>query len=92
MSMRARANGPGTPPAPAPAGRTKLRWPPRPLGLGTPLDLAAASQELLYRLLVATIVAWLAHVALARFTGRPEAWARWLGCSPPPTGVSFGGQ
>ena len=121
----------------------KIAWPPRPLGLGTPLNLATLSpetrtllgrswwlipvlglatpllmlgidqvlfggaslqrvrdlgsqplgfrllvvlysgvtEELLYRLFLASLVAWLAHVALSGFTrqAEPRAFAQWLG-------------
>ncbi len=119
----------------------KIRWPPPPLGLGTPLNLAAASpearatvgrswwlapllglatpflmlaidrlffagaslervrelgsqplgfrllvvvysgvtEELIYRLFLATFVAWLAYLVISRFTREPRALAQWLG-------------
>jgi membrane protease YdiL (CAAX protease family) len=120
----------------------RLAWPPRPLGLGTPLNLAACSretrpllgrgwwmapvlglvlallvvgvdrvlvggvtmqgipdlgthpslgarvlislfgtlfEELLFRVLLATLVAWLAYLALSRFLARPRMHAQWAG-------------
>ena len=119
----------------------KIRWPPPPLGLGTPLNLASSSpemraffwrswwlvpvlglvmpvlmlaidrvlfggvslqrvrdlgseplgfrlvvvvysgvtEELLFRLLLATFVAWLAHPALSRYTMEPKTLAQWIG-------------
>lgn len=118
-----------------------IRWPPRPLGLGTPLNLAAVSpetralldrswwlvpvlglatpllmlgldrllfegaslqrvrdlgsqplgfrilvvlysgvtEELLYRLLLATLVAWLVHMAASGFTTQARTFAQWIG-------------
>jgi hypothetical protein len=119
----------------------KIRWPPPPLGLGTPLNLASSSaetlalfrrswwlipvlglimpllmlaldrvlfggvslqrvlalgseplgfrlvvvvysgvtEELLYRLFFATLMAWLAHTALSRYTKESKALAQWIG-------------
>jgi len=118
-----------------------IRWPPTPLGLGRPLNLASSSpetrtllrrswwlvpvlglvtpllmlaidhvlfggaslqrvrdlgseplafrllvvlysgvtEELIYRLFLATLVAWLAYMALFRFVSEPRVFAQWLG-------------
>jgi len=119
----------------------KIHWPPRPLGLGTPLNLASSStetqrllrdslwlapalalvtpllmlaidqllfqgvslqrvrelgsqplafrllvvlysgisEELIYRLFFATLVAWLAHSLLSRINNNWQAGAQWIG-------------
>lgn len=120
----------------------KIRWPPHPLGLGTPLNLATASretrplftgewwlapvlglgaglvlvsidvlffagatvrrlpaldahpsvgmrlliapigslgEELVFRVLVCTLAAWLAYLALSLLIERPKVYAEWLG-------------
>lgn len=120
----------------------RIHWPPRALGLGTPLNLAALSpktrpllrrwwwlapvlglsaallivgidllffrgasiqripdlgsdpplgnrllivligsviEELYFRAFVATLTAWLIHMALSRFVGQPHTYAQWLG-------------
>ncbi len=119
----------------------EIRWPPTPLGLGSPLNLASASpgtrgllrrawwlvpalgpatpllmlaidrsffggvslqrvrdlgseplafrlaavlysgvmEEVIYRLFLATLIAWASHVALARFVSDPRVLAQWLG-------------
>lgn len=119
----------------------KVRWPPHPLGLGTPLNLAlpsaearallarswwqplvlglsipllmllvdgllfggasltrvrdlgeeplverllimvysAISEELIYRVLIGTIVAWLSYRAIFRFSSRAKSVSQWLG-------------
>ena len=40
---------------------------------------SGVTEELLYRLFLATCVAWLAHMAVSRFTREPRALAQWLG-------------
>jgi len=119
----------------------KFRWPPRPLGLGTPLNLALAApstrslllrnwwlplmagvtasiavlladqalfagaslgrvreigsqplstrlaimircaveEELIYRVFIATLVAWLVWLAVSRFYREPKQLAQWVG-------------
>jgi len=52
----------------------------QPLGFRILVVLySGVTEELLYRLFLATFVAWLAHMAISRFTRAPTALAQWLG-------------
>ncbi len=52
----------------------------QPLGFRALVVLySGVSEELLYRLFLATFVAWLAHMAFSRFTRQARTLAQWLG-------------
>lgn len=52
----------------------------QPLGFRILVVLySGVTEELLYRLFLATFVAWLAHMAVSRFTTEPRVLAQWLG-------------
>lgn len=52
----------------------------QPLGYRIMVTLySGITEELIYRLIVATLFAWLAHLAFSRFISEPEISAQWFG-------------